>query len=78
MTPGGPLDLCRLIHSLRADAKVVGLSCYWCDRDETLRECLDAILHRPPRVAEWKTTLRKLGFSEVQPAVAAAELDRAI
>jgi hypothetical protein len=75
---GCPVDLCRIIRSLRTDAKVVGLSCRWSDRDEALGECLDAILHKPPRVAEWEAALRKLGFSEVQPVLAAAELDRAI
>lgn len=72
---GCPVDLCRLVRCLRTDAKVVGLSCRWSDRDEALGECLDAIFHKPPRLAEWEAILRKLWFREVEPAVAAAELD---
>jgi DNA-binding response OmpR family regulator len=59
---GCPVDLCRFVRSLRSDAKVVGLSCRWSDRDDALAKCLDAILHKPPRVVEWETTLNKLGF----------------
>lgn len=65
---GCPIDLCRLVRSLRNDAKVIGLSGYWSDRDEALRKCLDAILHKPPRIAEWEMILKRLGFAAVQPA----------
>jgi DNA-binding response OmpR family regulator len=65
---GCPGDLCRFARSLRPDVKVLALACYWSDREEGLRGCADALLHKPPRQPEWEGVLQQLGV----PAVASA------
>ena len=62
---GCPIDLCRFARSLRPDLKVFGLAYYWSEREEGLNACVDAILHKPAREAEWKTVLRRFGVRDV-------------
>lgn len=62
---GCPDELCRFARSLRSDVKVLGLSYYWSDREEALRSCVDAILHKPARDAEWCPALRRFGIRDV-------------
>lgn len=57
---GCPGELCATIRSVRLDARVVGVSCFWSDREESLRGCLDLVLHKPPRFVEWNAALSKL------------------
>jgi hypothetical protein len=54
-------DLCRFAHSLRPDVRVLGIACYWSERDETLT-CVDAILHKPPRRSQWEAVFERMGF----------------
>ena len=63
---GCPADLCRFARSLRSDVKVFGLAYYWSEREEGLHACVDAILHKPARGAEWKTVLRHFGVRDVK------------
>lgn len=58
---GCPVDLCCFARSLRPDVKVFAVVYFWSEREEALRECADAILHKPPRRREWEGALRKLG-----------------
>lgn len=58
-------DLCRFARSLRYDVRVVGVACYWSEREEALQDCADAIVHKPPRDSEWGTVLRSLGVLDV-------------
>lgn len=51
---GCPEDLCRLARSLRPNVQFVALSCCWSEREETLRACADAIVHKPIRDGEWR------------------------
>jgi hypothetical protein len=50
-------DLQVYARSFRPDVRIVALSCYWSDREESLRACADAILHKPPRASEWASVL---------------------
>jgi DNA-binding response OmpR family regulator len=61
---GCPADLCAFAHSLRPDVKVFGLVNQWSEREESLRSCADAVLHKPPRSAEWRPVLRRFGVHE--------------
>lgn len=58
---GYPGDLCRFARSLRPDVKVLALVCYWSDREDDVRGCADAILHKPPRQPEWEAILMRFG-----------------
>ena len=58
---GCPADLCRFARSLRSDVKVITLAYFWSDREEALRACADAVLHKPPRRADWQAPLTRLG-----------------
>lgn len=62
---GCPADLCRFARSLRPDVKVFGLVNHWSEREEGLRMCADAILHKPARAAEWGAILRRFGALDV-------------
>jgi hypothetical protein len=50
-------DLRAFARSLRPDVRIVALSCYWSDREESLRLYADAVLHKPPRASEWASVL---------------------
>jgi len=65
---GCPVDLCRFARSVRPDVKVFGLVDHWSEREEGLRMCADAILHKPARHAEWKAVLRRFGVRDVNLA----------
>ena len=56
-----PGDLCRFARSLRPNIRVFVLTWYWSERDEVLGRCGDAILHKPPRCAEWESVFRPCG-----------------
>ena len=58
---GCPVDLCRFARSLRPDVKVIALAYFWSEREEALRACADAVLHKPPRRREWRATVTRLG-----------------
>jgi hypothetical protein len=58
---GRPDGLCRLARSLRPDVRFVALSCLWSEREETLRSCADAIVHKPMRDGEWRDLFGRLG-----------------
>jgi DNA-binding response OmpR family regulator len=58
---GCPADLCRFARSLRSDMNVIALAYLWSEREEALRACADAVLHKPPRRREWQVTLTRLG-----------------
>ena len=59
---GCPDDLCKFARSLRPDVRVFGISCYWSERDEALRTCVDALLHKPPRRAQWEAMFDRAGI----------------
>jgi hypothetical protein len=59
---GCAADLCRVARSLRPDVKVFGISCYWSDRDEALVTCVDTILHKPARRAQWEAAFDRMGL----------------
>jgi hypothetical protein len=50
-------DLQAFARSLRPDVRIVALSCYWSDREESIRAYADAVLHKPPRASEWEHVL---------------------
>jgi hypothetical protein len=50
-------DLRAFARSRRPDVRIVALSCFWSDREESLRACADAVLHKPPRASEWASVL---------------------
>jgi hypothetical protein len=56
-----PEGLCRLARSLRPDVRCVALSCFWSEREETLRACADAVVHKPIRDGEWRDLFGCLG-----------------
>jgi hypothetical protein len=57
---GCPEALCRLSRSVRRDVKFVVLSCFWSEREEMLRACADAIVHKPVRDGEWRDLFGRL------------------
>jgi hypothetical protein len=59
---GCPGDLCRFARSLRPDVRIFGISCYWSERDEALLTCVDALLHKPPRRAQWEAVFDRAGI----------------
>jgi len=59
---GCPDDLCKFARSLRPDVRVFGISCYWSERDEALLTCVDALLHKPPRRAQWEAMFDRAGI----------------
>ncbi len=61
---GRPADLCCFARGLRPDLIVLAVAYFWSEREEALRECADAVLHKPPRQAEWHMTLRRLQVPE--------------
>jgi DNA-binding response OmpR family regulator len=63
---GCPVDLCTFARSLRRDVKVFGLVNHWSEREEGLRSCADDILHKPPRLAEWRPVLRRFGVRDLE------------
>jgi len=65
---GCPVDLCRFARSLRPDVIVLGLAHFWSEREEALRACADAVLHKPPRRANWQATLTRLGIPLLVPS----------
>ena len=69
---GCPVDLCRFARSLRADVTIVALVYFWSEREEALRACADAVLHKPPRRTEWDSVLNRLGVPRSANAIHAA------
>jgi hypothetical protein len=61
---GCPKGLCRLARSLRPDVRFVALSCFWSEREEALRACADAIVHKPIRDREWRQLFGRLGATD--------------
>jgi hypothetical protein len=65
-------ELCSFARSVRPDVRVLGLTCYWSERDEALAACADAVLHKPLRQAQWEAVFARLGLSRgAMPALAA-------
>jgi hypothetical protein len=62
---GWPASLVTLARSLRTDVFVVALLHHWSEREETLRQWVDAVLHKPPRLEEWMSLFgaRSLRFA---------------
>lgn len=67
---GCPDALCRFARSLRPDVKVFGISCYWSERDEALVACVDALLHKPPRRAQWEAMFDRAGIPRLPAGLA--------
>ena len=65
---GCPVDLCRFARSLRPDVIVLGLAYFWSEREGALRTCADAVLHKPPRRADWQATLTRCGIPLLVPS----------
>ena len=65
---GCPVDLCRFARSLRPDVIVFGLAYFWSEREGALRTCADAVLHKPPRRANWQSTLTRCGIPLLVPS----------
>ena len=61
---GRPDGLCQLARSQRPDVRFVALSCCWSEREEALRRCADAIVHKPMRDGEWRELFGRLGAIE--------------
>ncbi len=64
--------LCCFARSLRPDVTVFGLTYFWSERDESMRECADAILHKPPRQPEWDAVMRRFGVPELTSPIVSA------
>ena len=65
-------DLCSFARSLRPGVKVFGLTCYWSERDEALLDCADAVLHKPPRQAQWEAVFAAAGIPRAATPARAA------
>ena len=50
----------RFVRSLRPDVRLVAVTCRWSEREEELRGCADAVIHKPLRESEWKRALAPL------------------
>ena len=61
---GCPEALCRLSRSRRPDVTFVVLSCFWSDREEMLRACADAVVHKPVRDGEWRDLFGRLNVTD--------------
>jgi hypothetical protein len=52
--------------TLRLDVRVFGQAYYWSAREEALRACVGAILHKA-RDADRRSTRRRFGLRDAQP-----------
>jgi hypothetical protein len=69
---GCPADLCCFARSLRPGVKVFAVVYFWSEREDALRECADALLHKPPRRREWEGVLQRFGVPGWASALHAA------
>ena len=53
----GVAELFQFARSLRADAVLVGITCFWSEKDHGIRRFADAIIHKPLRGDEWRRVL---------------------
>lgn len=61
--PGVRGEILRAARAPRRTTPVIGLACYWSEREDAARQLADALVHKPPRVQEWVTQLRRLGIT---------------
>lgn len=59
--------LSAFARSLRPDVKIFAVTCYWSERDDGVRGCADAILHKPPRRSQWEAVLGRAGLPRAFP-----------
>jgi DNA-binding response OmpR family regulator len=57
---GGLRGFCHFARARRPDARIIGVTYYWSERDEGLDACVDAVLHKPPRRAPWERAFERL------------------
>jgi hypothetical protein len=55
---GWPASFCLFARSLRPDVAIVVVLHHWSEREMSVREWVDAVLHKPPRLHEWALLLR--------------------
>jgi hypothetical protein len=60
-------DLFQFARSLRPDVWLIGVTCYWSERDESLRRFANALIHKPPRGDEWRRAVLASGLPTAQP-----------
>ena len=60
---GGVEDLFQFARSLRPDVWLIGVTCYWSERDKKLRTSANALVHKPPRGDEWRRAFSGSGLS---------------
>lgn len=65
---GCPEGLRCRVRSWRADVRLVALTCFWSEREEMLRTCVDAVVHKPIRDGEWRDLLERLSDTDSVPA----------
>ena len=69
-------ELAGFACSLRPDVRLLAVTCYWSDRDDSVRGCADAILHKPVRRNEWERVFDRIGIPRIggadAPVAAAA------
>jgi hypothetical protein len=63
-------DLFQFARSLRPDVWLIGVTCYWSERDESLRPFANAVIHKPPRGDEWRRAVVASGLPTLQPDAA--------
>jgi hypothetical protein len=61
---GWPATLSALARSLRRDVFLIAMLHHWNDREESMHQWVDAVVHKPPRLHEWTALL---GDSPVGP-----------
>lgn len=66
--PGMHAELVGTARALRGGVPVLGVVYHWSERELYARSLVDALVHKPPRTAEWLAQLRHLGI--VAPAAA--------
>jgi DNA-binding response OmpR family regulator len=66
--PGIHADLVRTARALCSGVPVVEIVYCWSEREMHAHSLADALVHKPPRTAEWHAQLRRLGI--VAPAAA--------
>ena len=50
---GWPASFCLFARSLRPDVSIIAVLHHWSECEAPMREWVDAVLHKPPRLHEW-------------------------
>lgn len=58
---GHPCDLSDLVRNHNPQASFIVVAWFWSDREEALRDCADAVVHKPIRGSEWRRAFADCG-----------------